>query len=302
MPDNNINLPENYVLRYNDQTGEPLLLPREAIDAEGKTSCSQPAEGADDNISPASVLENDAPLYSTKLNGGTALPSGYEQQNKTACAQSADSFENQPRVDQSIDTEPTSTSSACPVSPYSGGRIPSDMDGIPVPPAFAPSFSTASEGSPDLVSPERCAGFFTRLAAWLIDCAVVWIMTLAVGFILSTISSATNGSLTQTVFFTFTISDILKYLVSVAYFVLLTKLTGCTAGKRLFRICVISSDETPLSWWNVIYRETIGRYLSSILCIGYLVLAFDKKHRGFHDMLCNTLVVYSERVVFASQR
>ncbi|MEG2634288.1 MAG: hypothetical protein RSA97_06800, partial [Oscillospiraceae bacterium] len=99
MPDNNINLPENYVLRYNDQTGEPLLLPREAIDAEGKTSCSQPAEGADDNISPASVLENDVPLYSSNLTVGTALPSGYEQQNKTACAQSADSFENQPRVD-----------------------------------------------------------------------------------------------------------------------------------------------------------------------------------------------------------
>ena len=76
-----------------------------------------------------------------------------------------------------------------------------------------------------------------------------------------------------------------------AYFVLLTGFTGMTAGKRLFRIKVMDRAGARAGWWSVIYRETIGRYLSSLLGIGYIVLAFDRRHRGFHDMLADTRVV-----------
>ena len=43
-----------------------------------------------------------------------------------------------------------------------------------------------------------------------------------------------------------------------------------------------------------------GRYLASILsaitlCIGYLMIAFDKKYaQGLHDKICKTRVVYVE--------
>ena len=39
-------------------------------------------------------------------------------------------------------------------------------------------------------------------------------------------------------------------------------------------------------------RGTTGRLLSAFLCIGYIAVAVDRQHRGFHDMLCDTRVVY----------
>lgn len=93
--------------------------------------------------------------------------------------------------------------------------------------------------------------------------------------------------------FQFSLYDIALYLASVAYFVLMTYYTGATVGKRLMNLSVVSMDETPLSLFSVIYRETIGRYLSSILFIGYLMIGASEQRRGLHDILSGTKVIYT---------
>ena len=66
------------------------------------------------------------------------------------------------------------------------------------------------------------------------------------------------------------------------YFILMTYFTGSTLGKKLFRIKVIASDTRKLSLWTVIFRETIGRYLSKIIIyIGYIMMLPDKEKRPF---------------------
>lgn len=57
------------------------------------------------------------------------------------------------------------------------------------------------------------------------------------------------------------------------------------------RIKLISTDEKT-SLLTIIYRETIGRYLSSLLFIGYLITFFTKYKQGLHDILSDTYVVY----------
>ncbi len=139
-----------------------------------------------------------------------------------------------------------------------------------------------------------CVGFIRRFFAFLIDLLVLLLPRMIFAFS-SLASGAAGGALTQTVFFDFSALDILWYLVVSAYFILMTKCCGATLGKRVLRIKVVRGDGEPLDWLSVIYRETIGRYLNSLLCVGYLVLAADREHRGFHDLLADTRVVYGER-------
>lgn len=138
------------------------------------------------------------------------------------------------------------------------------------------------------------AGFFVRLAAYLIDIIIVGFTLLLVKIPMWLLSFASPFDiLTQNVLFEFTIRDIFLYLLTVLYFVLLTYFSGATLGKRLFRIRVVYDfPDEELSFINVLYRETIGRYLSSILFIGYILVGATNDKRGLHDILCNTHVVY----------
>ena len=79
----------------------------------------------------------------------------------------------------------------------------------------------------------------------------------------------------------------------VAYFILMTYFTHSTLGKKLFRLEVVTLDGN-WTFINILYRETIGRFLSGIMSIGYLAILISSKKQGFHDMLCDTCVVYKD--------
>lgn len=138
------------------------------------------------------------------------------------------------------------------------------------------------------------AGFFTRLGAFCIDSFIAGLLLLAVRIpMLVDIMGGSKGVLSTKVLFEFSGWDILIYLLTCFYFVALTYHSGATIGKRLFRIKVISADEEKLSFTDVLYRETIGRFLNAVaMNVGYLMVGIDKEKRGFHDMLCDTRVVY----------
>lgn len=138
-------------------------------------------------------------------------------------------------------------------------------------------------------APSDCVGFGRRLAAFAIDSVVAWIASLAIS---STAGLLLGSAMDDYLLFDITVKAVVRAIVVALYFVLLTGFTGSTLGKRLLRIQVVSPDGAKPSWWSVIYRETVGRYLSSLMCVGYIVLAFDPRHRGFHDMLADTRVVY----------
>lgn len=99
----------------------------------------------------------------------------------------------------------------------------------------------------------------------------------------------------QNILFDYTLLDIIGYLGVAAYFVLLTYFSGSTLGKMLFRLEVVSDKEW--TFVNILYRETVGRFLSSLLCIGYFAIIVTAKKQGFHDMLCDTYVVYKNMYV-----
>ena len=138
------------------------------------------------------------------------------------------------------------------------------------------------------------AGFFVRLAAYLVDCLIVWIALLVVRVPLA-FSSFMNPDhfLTKDFVFSYSIEDIVCYFLNAAYFVLLTYYSGATIGKKLLHLRVVSREERKLTLFEVVFRETVGRFLSALIInIGYFMIGVHKEKLGLHDMLSDTEVVY----------
>ena len=142
------------------------------------------------------------------------------------------------------------------------------------------------------------AGFFVRLAAYLIDSAIVGvILAIAVRFPIWISSLVSPDNLVVRDFiFEYSIADIVVYVLSVMYFIILTYKTGSTIGKRVLHLKVVSVEERDMKLFEVIYRETIGRFLSGLLlCAGYFMIALHGEKRGLHDLMSDTKVIYCHR-------
>ncbi len=139
------------------------------------------------------------------------------------------------------------------------------------------------------------AGFFSRLAAFLIDSllvggvllvvkAPIWFLKLSVGDLF----------LFRPVLFQFTVFDILYYLLTLCYFVLMTYYCSGTVGKYLMKLRVVDSEGQKLNFMSVLIRESVGKYLSAfIVYIGYIMAGFDSRKQGLHDKIADTCVIYN---------
>jgi uncharacterized RDD family membrane protein YckC len=146
------------------------------------------------------------------------------------------------------------------------------------------------------------AGFFVRLAAYIIDCIIVGISLLIIR-ITNFFTYMMNPDIffVRPILFKFSIFDIVIYLLGLTYFVFMTYYYGGTFGKQLLNLKVCKVTDEKLSLFTVIYRESIGRYLSGlILFIGYIMIGLDSKKRGLHDILSDTLVVYTIEPLYGS--
>ena len=140
-----------------------------------------------------------------------------------------------------------------------------------------------------------CGGFFARMTAYLLDWLIVGIVLFIASLSATALFSDFLGE--KAILFQYTLPDILRYLAARAYFVVLTYTGGQTLGKKAMNLKVVNADGTEkLSLINVIYRETIGRFLSSILKIGYLMVGPDEEKRALHDRLCDTRVIYEKKI------
>ena len=138
------------------------------------------------------------------------------------------------------------------------------------------------------------AGFFVRLAAYLIDWLIVGAALLVVR-IPMWIASLAGGAdfMFQDFIFTYSAYDILIYVLKVGYFVIMTYLTGATVGKRLLQIKVVSTEDRKPTFFEIAFRESIGKFLSGlVLYVGYFIIGADKDKKGLHDILSDTRVIY----------
>ncbi|MBQ9408065.1 MAG: RDD family protein [Clostridia bacterium] len=140
----------------------------------------------------------------------------------------------------------------------------------------------------------RPAPFFPRAAAFLLDQLILGVILFIPRMVMFA-NSLRDGGLTRAALFTYTPGQILFWVLTAAYFIALTACTGSTLGKKAMGLTVVNRDGEKPSFLTVLYRETFARYLSSLLCIGYLLCAVDPERGTLHDRICDTMVVYAPK-------
>ena len=144
--------------------------------------------------------------------------------------------------------------------------------------------------SPDARLQGRYAGSVSRLVAWLIDLAVSSISLSALIVASVVVFDVINGDRVQlrtppALGVTATTAWLALYLfVSWA-------VPGRTPGQALLGLHVIRSDGEDLSWPRAAIR-VVTFPLSFVLGIGLLGIVLGRRHRAFHDVCADSVVIF----------
>lgn len=145
------------------------------------------------------------------------------------------------------------------------------------------------------------AGFWKRVAAYLIDAFVIGIATQVVQLVVMGVFfgiSASSMGNPETMFASGTgiLFVVALYLVPLAmnaayYAAFHASSKQATLGKMAVGIKVVRTDGTRISM-----ARGVGRFFATILSsliigIGFLMAAFTERKQALHDMVCDTLVV-----------
>jgi uncharacterized RDD family membrane protein YckC len=141
---------------------------------------------------------------------------------------------------------------------------------------------------------DRSAGFVTRLFAFLIDLAVVAVIT-SVGGLLATMLD--NALEAMSVDVRVSMGAIYVFLIPLiwgSYYVMFWSLTGRTPGKWLMGLKVINASDHPPTVGRSIIRF-IGYGISAIaFWMGYVWVLIDEDRRAWHDHFAKTWVIYDQ--------
>ncbi|WP_210468579.1 RDD family protein [Sporosarcina sp. 6E9] len=138
---------------------------------------------------------------------------------------------------------------------------------------------------------QKLAGFWTRFWAYTIDIIVLYAIS---GIMIKPIFRAFNLPIENPSFLFFTTYKATILIVLLLYFALMTKYLQQTVGKIIMGIKVVSNDHSQLSWNTIIFREIIGRFISKLLVIPYLLVAFTPKKEALHDIFADTNVIHED--------
>jgi len=140
------------------------------------------------------------------------------------------------------------------------------------------------------------AGFWKRVAAYMIDYFVLVIPGSIIGVILGVILGAGMGAVgsdeSAIEIVAQLASALINFAIGMAYYTWFhASKGGATLGKMAVGIKVVRGNGERLT-----KARAFGRYWAMLLSsftlgIGFLMAAFTERKQGLHDMICDTLVV-----------
>ncbi len=146
--------------------------------------------------------------------------------------------------------------------------------------------------------PSIYAGFWMRLAAYLVDSLIIYAMLLPffvpiyIYLFSRTFSSPEELAKNGAVILLQLVMLVLQYGVTWGYNILMLGKYQATLGKRIVGIQVVKSDFSRIDWGTIVIRETVGKFLSGLICgLGFIWAGFDPKKQAWHDKIANTLVI-----------
>jgi len=134
--------------------------------------------------------------------------------------------------------------------------------------AQAQAAQAQTPASPPITAALPRAGFWTRMAALLLD-------ALLVGFLMGVLHHVYH----------------LELLVLAAYGAVMWKMRGSTIGGIVFDLRVVRLDGREIDWETAIVRA-LGCFLSlAVAGLGFFWIAFDDQKQAWHDKIAGTVVV-----------
>lgn len=131
------------------------------------------------------------------------------------------------------------------------------------------------------------AGFWMRFWAYLADLIIVSsVNRILIYPILRIVDVPLHES---SIFSTVNICTAVTFYL---YFVLMTLFLKQTLGKMIFGLKVVPINKEKLTWDTILFREWIGRFISSSFFILYALVAFLPKKQGIHDLFADTTVIH----------
>jgi uncharacterized RDD family membrane protein YckC len=128
----------------------------------------------------------------------------------------------------------------------------------------------------------KYAGFWIRLLAALIDGVIMFIPVFFLGLVSSLLGL--NES-------------VMKFFAAIivfGFFIFMIMRYQATLGKMILGLIIVSDNLGRITLAQVLLREIVGKFLSSFLYIGYIMIAFSQRKRGLHDMIAKTLVIHKD--------
>ena len=136
------------------------------------------------------------------------------------------------------------------------------------------------------------AGFWLRLAGFIIDGLLVFTVTAPLGVwaSVSTPWLRTGGYLVVAPFILLSIAVVVGFL----YFTLFWTWRGQTPGKMLIRAKVVRTNGEALSFGRAALRFIGFAVCFFTIYIGFIMIAFNTQKRGLHDTIADTCVIKLE--------
>lgn len=127
------------------------------------------------------------------------------------------------------------------------------------------------------------AGFFIRLLAFVIDLILI-------SAINRIISNMFNPDIE--IILGISLGVIVYWIICLVYFTLLTFFNnGQTLGKMITNIRVVSLNGEKADLWQIVSRETFGRYVQNKFVVLYLIIGFAPMKQSLADILSDTVVI-----------
>jgi uncharacterized RDD family membrane protein YckC len=159
----------------------------------------------------------------------------------------------------------------------------------PVPPPLAPPLVEAAPTGPVF------GGFWIRFAAYIIDGLILGLISIVIDVVLFNLIS--SASTLQSV------GSVIGLVIGFLYFAWSWVRTGSTPGMSLLGLQVVrDADGGPITWGKAFIRY-VGIIISTlVLFIGLIWVAFDKRKRGWHDLMAGTVVIRKPEVPITGGR
>lgn len=131
------------------------------------------------------------------------------------------------------------------------------------------------------------AGFWLRFAASIIDTLFLLAVLLAVLSLINPLDANSlitgNTNLTQT---------FLSWTIPIFATLVFWHFRSATPGKIFFKLKIVDATTYQEPTTKQYIARYIGYYVSLLpLGIGFIWIAFDKRKKGWHDKIANTIVI-----------